>query len=425
MGRATRVLCHPLSVRWTSRFPRAARGGRGAERRGQVDPGRDPGRLLAMSGRLHHLVRRADGAVVRRRPPHRGRAWSARTPTSSTPRWPTICASGGATPPTTSCATCSSGSGWPTWLGDLPRGLATEVGTHGARLSGGQRQRLAVARALLADFPVLVLDEPAEHLEPAAADALTADLLDVTDGRSLVLVTHRLVGLESVDEILVMECGRVVERGHPRRAARPGGALLRPLVGGDEDRALRPIARRNTSAWPATIDDRPLRGRPERREPHLMTTDLARWQFATTSIYHFLFVPVTIGLAFLVALLQTSWYRNDNPTFKRLTKFFGTLLLINVAVGVVTGSGPGVRVRDELVELLPLRRQHLRRPAGHGGSGGLLPRVHLPGHLDLRVGPSLEEAAPDLHLARGGSLHAVGPVHHGGQLVDAAPGRAT
>ena len=68
-----------------------------------------------------------------------------------------------------------------------------------------------------------------------------------------------------------------------------------------------------------------------------MSTDLARWQFATTSIYHFLFVPVTIGLAFLVALLQTSWYRNDNPVFKRLTKFFGTLLLINVAVGVVTG----------------------------------------------------------------------------------------
>ena len=68
-----------------------------------------------------------------------------------------------------------------------------------------------------------------------------------------------------------------------------------------------------------------------------MTTDLARWQFATTSIYHFLFIPVTIGLAFLVALLQTTWYRNDNPVYRRLTKFFGTLLLINVAVGVVTG----------------------------------------------------------------------------------------
>jgi cytochrome d ubiquinol oxidase subunit I len=68
-----------------------------------------------------------------------------------------------------------------------------------------------------------------------------------------------------------------------------------------------------------------------------MANDLARWQFATTSVYHFLFVPVTIGLAFLVAILQTAWYRTDNPEYKRLTRFFGTLLLINVAVGVVTG----------------------------------------------------------------------------------------
>jgi cytochrome bd ubiquinol oxidase subunit I len=68
-----------------------------------------------------------------------------------------------------------------------------------------------------------------------------------------------------------------------------------------------------------------------------MSTDLARWQFATTSIYHFLFVPVTIGLAFLTAILQTSWYRSGNPELRRLTRFFGVLLLINVAVGVVTG----------------------------------------------------------------------------------------
>ena len=103
--------------------------------------------------------------------------------------------------------------GLATWLTGLPQGLATAVGMRGGRLSGGQRQRLAVARALLADFPVLVLDEPAEHLDPAEADALTSDLLDVSAGRSLVLITHRLAGLESVDEILVMEAGRVVERG--------------------------------------------------------------------------------------------------------------------------------------------------------------------------------------------------------------------
>src|SRR5436309_13201325 len=69
----------------------------------------------------------------------------------------------------------------------------------------------------------------------------------------------------------------------------------------------------------------------------VVSTDLARWQFATTSVYHFLFVPVTIGLAFLVAIPQTVWHRTDNPDYKRMTRFFGTLLLINVAVGVVTG----------------------------------------------------------------------------------------
>jgi cytochrome bd ubiquinol oxidase subunit I len=68
-----------------------------------------------------------------------------------------------------------------------------------------------------------------------------------------------------------------------------------------------------------------------------MPTDLARWQFAFTSINHFLFVPITIGLAFLTALLQTAWYRRHNPEYLRLTRFFGTLLVINVAIGVVTG----------------------------------------------------------------------------------------
>ena len=65
--------------------------------------------------------------------------------------------------------------------------------------------------------------------------------------------------------------------------------------------------------------------------------DLARIQFAMTSIYHFLFVPLTIGLAFLTAILQTAWHRSGKPDYLRLTRFFGTLLLINVAVGVVTG----------------------------------------------------------------------------------------
>ena len=69
----------------------------------------------------------------------------------------------------------------------------------------------------------------------------------------------------------------------------------------------------------------------------MTTVDLARWQFAFVTINHFFFVPVTIGLAFLTALLQTAWYRSKNDEYLRLTRFFGTLLVINVAIGVVTG----------------------------------------------------------------------------------------
>jgi thiol reductant ABC exporter CydC subunit len=109
------------------------------------------------------------------------------------------------------------------WLAGLPDGLHTRVGLGGSRLSGGQRQRVAVARALLAEFPMLVLDEPAEHLDPASADALTADLLDLTEGHSTLFVTHRLWGLERVDEIIVLDEGQVVERGNHFDLVSAGG----------------------------------------------------------------------------------------------------------------------------------------------------------------------------------------------------------
>jgi cytochrome bd ubiquinol oxidase subunit I len=77
--------------------------------------------------------------------------------------------------------------------------------------------------------------------------------------------------------------------------------------------------------------------RVSRLEGGQLREDLARWQFAFTSVNHFFFVPVTIGLAVLTALLQTAWYHRKNPEYLRLTRFFGTLLVINVAIGVVTG----------------------------------------------------------------------------------------
>ncbi|MEV2203643.1 thiol reductant ABC exporter subunit CydD [Streptomyces fradiae] len=113
------------------------------------------------------------------------------------------------------------------WVDALPDGLDTAVGEHGARLSGGQRQRLALARALLADFPVLVLDEPAEHLDLATADALTEDLLRATRGRTTVLITHRLRGLDAVDEVVVLADGEVVQRGPYAELVAEEGPLRR------------------------------------------------------------------------------------------------------------------------------------------------------------------------------------------------------
>ncbi|MFF3765924.1 thiol reductant ABC exporter subunit CydD [Streptomyces sp. NPDC001922] len=127
------------------------------------------------------------------------------------------------------------------WTDGLPDGLDTPVGEHGARMSGGQRQRLALARALLADFPVLVLDEPAEHLDLPTADALTADLLAATEGRTTLLITHRLAGLAAVDEVIVLEAGRAVERGPYERLAAGDGPFRRMLdreeaIAGDHHR---------------------------------------------------------------------------------------------------------------------------------------------------------------------------------------------
>ncbi|HMI72036.1 MAG TPA: thiol reductant ABC exporter subunit CydC [Solirubrobacteraceae bacterium] len=90
---------------------------------------------------------------------------------------------------------------WPS-VARLPDGLDTPVGEDGRELSGGERQRLVLARALLADAPVLVLDEPTAHLDPATARDLVRDVFDAAGDRSVLLITHRPEGLDRVDEII-------------------------------------------------------------------------------------------------------------------------------------------------------------------------------------------------------------------------------
>lgn len=113
--------------------------------------------------------------------------------------------------------------GLTSWLTRLPHGLDTDLGPHGAAISGGERQRVALARLLLAERRLLVLDEPTEHLDPQAADSLTDDLLAVTAGRSTLLITHRLRGLDRVDRIVVLIAGQVRAVGTHAELLAQGG----------------------------------------------------------------------------------------------------------------------------------------------------------------------------------------------------------
>jgi ATP-binding cassette subfamily C protein CydC len=113
------------------------------------------------------------------------------------------------------------------FIAGLPAGYDTLVGEHGLRLSAGERQRLAIARALIKDAPLLILDEPTANLDTVTERLILETLFQVMKRKTSLLITHRLVGLENLDQILVLSRGSVVERGSQARLLERRGTYRR------------------------------------------------------------------------------------------------------------------------------------------------------------------------------------------------------
>lgn len=117
----------------------------------------------------------------------------------------------------------------------LPAGLDTIVGERGTRLSGGERQRLALARALLKDAPILILDEATSSVDVANERAIVASLAEITRTRTTLVIAHRLSTVANADRVLVLDAGRVIEEGTNAALARAGGPYQR-LITAQEQR---------------------------------------------------------------------------------------------------------------------------------------------------------------------------------------------
>jgi ATP-binding cassette subfamily B protein len=131
------------------------------------------------------------------------------------------------------------------FIGALPEGYATVVGERGTKLSGGQRQRLGIARAILKDAPILILDEATSALDSQSESAVQKALAALMRGRTVLAIAHRLSTLASLDRIIVLVDGKIVEDGRPNELRGAGGVF---------DRLWRLQAGGHSSSWERSTD---------------------------------------------------------------------------------------------------------------------------------------------------------------------------
>jgi ABC-type multidrug transport system fused ATPase/permease subunit len=119
------------------------------------------------------------------------------------------------------------------FIRQLPNGYANLVGERGGHLSVGQRQRLGIARAFLKNAPILLLDEPTSALDPATESAIMETIKELMRGRTTLIATHRLATIHSLDQIIVLEQGHIVEKGRGPELIARGGAYAKLYSSGN------------------------------------------------------------------------------------------------------------------------------------------------------------------------------------------------
>lgn len=149
----------------------------------------------------------------------------------------------------------------------------------------------------------------------------------------------------------------------------------------------------------------------------LDVVDLSRRRFGITTVFHYIFAPLTIGLAPMVAIMQTIWERTGHERWYRATRFFGNLFLINFAMGVVTGIMQEFQFGMNWPEYASFVGDVFGAPLAFEGLAAFFLRIHLPRGVDLRLGPRARLGPPHLHLDRRGGGQPLRLLHHRGELL--------